>query len=242
LPQNGFTQRKLKSAEQTSSELDALSLEQLVNGALDGYLRRKEEEYEVGYYYPSVLPQCLRRQYWHYMERSPPTAEALRAFSVGTFIHELIAKALIEHGVEVKVEEVLKLDLGFGQLRGKADLLILRTEGGDYAVEVKSCAKLPSDPYPEHVQQLNSYLGMLKLSKGFLLYVKKTALQLRVFTVTFNEQLFNELIERSKKLHEYVSSRRLPPPEMLGSLECERCEYMLKCAKTEQALQHPVEL
>lgn len=228
------TPARFKSRKSILPGLDAVSLERLVNEALDEHLKRKEEEYEVGRYYPSVLPQCLRRQYWHYVERAPPTAEALRAFKVGVFIHALIAEALIRHGVEVEVEPELKLDLGFGQLRGRADLLIVHTEGGDYAIEVKSCARLPSKPYPEHVQQLNSYLGMLKLPKGFLLYVKKTALQLRVFNVSFSEQLFSELIERARKLHQYLSSQELPPPERLGSFECEHCEYMLKCAKAEQ--------
>ena len=72
---------------------------------------------------------------------------------------------------------------------------------------------------------------------GILLYLDKTTLQSKIFTVPYNAEMVNDILDRFRNLHKFLKSNELPNAEAKFSSDiswlCRFCEYKDKCDKNE---------
>ena len=187
--------------------------------AAESYRILPKEEVAV----TEVATPCLRRSYYARTRTSPPSPiEFLKA--VGSEVHLKLAEVLRAEGCEVEVSVGLQLD-GF-RLRGRVDALC-REKDGEVVVEFKATGELPEQPYESHLLQVQAYLLMLKLERGYLVYLSRTTGRVRVFKVSRNGRALKQLIERAKQLHKALVSSEPPPPER--GPWCRDCPYSQFC-------------
>lgn len=226
-----------------------------VEALLREYLLEEDAENDikhprrVGVYWPSQVWDCLRKVFYEYTLREPPTEETIRFGALGNIIHEYVAHILksfseryggyrVESEVEVKIEHP-RLKGVF--ISGRVDDLILVEWSGDrrghskVLIEVKTVSKLSDGGLPrfEHVAQLNTYLSLYPEAEGILLYISRSNLDTRVFRIRFDRELYERTLGRVEEVHRYVSGGHLPPPEakLRGGerWRCMHCQYAEVC-------------
>jgi len=209
-----------------------VAAELVLSEAIHAALRADEDRPRMGFYRPSLLPSCLRRQFLIYKRGVIVPEGKMGLFKIGEMFHEFLDRTLKAGGLEVKEVEAPFIMVCFcgGELirvNGRADL-ILSVDGEEYVVEVKSVRKLPREPFKHHVQQLNLYLGAYGIKRGFLIYLEKQALAHRIFPVEFSLEAFKLLIDRAAVLHRHLTNDDMPAPDA-ERWECRFCEFKAEC-------------
>ena len=204
----------------------------VLSEAIRAALRAEEDCPRIGWYRPSLLPSCLRRQFLIYKRGVIVPEEKMGLFKIGEMFHEFLDRTLKAGGLEVKEVEAPFVIVCFCsseliRVNGRADL-ILSVDGEEYVVEVKSVRKLPKEPFKHHVQQLNLYLGAYGIKRGFLIYLEKQALAHRIFPVEFSLETFKLLIDRARALHRHLTTDDMPKPNA-EAWECRFCEFRTEC-------------
>ena len=170
-----------------------------------------------------VTSPCLRKSYYLRTRTSPPSpAEFLKA--LGNEVHLKLAEVLRSEGCEVEVSVGLQLD-GF-KLRGRVDALCPERDS-EVVIEFKTTNELPEEPYQTHVLQVQAYLLMLKLERGYLVYLARSSGRVRVFRVGRDGRALKQLVERAEQYHKALVEQRPPPPER--GPWCSGCPYTLSC-------------
>ena len=122
----------------------------LVDDAVIKYHESNRREYSEKIHVTEVTG-CLRRAYFHRTVNLPPDANYFTF--MGTAIHDALLSFIAEE-TEVKVENDI--------LIGYADAII-EINGERYVFELKTVRRLPSRPYPSHVEQVNAYMNILDI-------------------------------------------------------------------------------
>ena len=188
--------------------------------ASESYKMLPREEIAV----TEVATPCLRRSYYARTRAAPPSpVEFLK--TVGSEVHLRLAEVLRAEGCEVEVSVGLQLD-GF-RLRGRVDALC-REKDGEVVVEFKATNELPEQPYESHLLQVQAYLLMLRLGRGYVVYLSRTNGRVRVFKVERNGRALKLLAERARQLYESLKQLQPPPPER--GPWCRDCPYRLICS------------
>jgi len=170
-----------------------------------------------------VASPCLRRSYFSRTRVAPPSPiEFLK--TVGSEVHLKLAEVLRAEGCEVEVS--VGLQLGGFKLCGRVDALC-REKDGEVVIEFKTVSELPEQPYESHLLQVQAYLLMLKLERGYLVYLSRTTGRVRVFRVLRNGRALKQLVERAKQLHEALVRSSPPPPER--GPWCRDCPFTVLC-------------
>lgn len=212
------------------------------NKMIDSHLKKENKPKEVGRYYPSQIGTCLRKQWYSYKFPEEISPEMLKIFELGNIIHDFVVEVLkSEKNTEV---ELLKSEFPFKEqiedflVSGRVDnLILIKADGREVLVEVKSTKNVDFVNYPPHynVMQLQLYMHFLKIYDGILLYVDKGNLKSKVFKIPYSEKQALFVIDRFRKLHKHLKSDVLPDPEARVSQEtlwmCRFCEYREKCYK-----------
>jgi CRISPR/Cas system-associated exonuclease Cas4 (RecB family) len=209
-----------------------MAAELVLSEAIHAALRADEDRPRMGFYRPSLLPSCLRRQFLIYKRGVIVPEEKMGLFKIGEMFHEFLDRTLRAGGLTVRAVEAPFVIVHFCgdepiRVEGRADL-ILSVDGEEYVVEVKSVRKLPKEPFKHHVQQLNIYLGAYGIKRGFLIYLEKQALAHRIFPVEFSLEAFKLLLDRAAGLHQALISDSPPKPDN-EEWECRYCEFRGEC-------------
>jgi len=208
--------------------------ELVLSEAIHAALRADEDRPRIGWYRPSLLSSCLRRQFLIYKRGILISEEKAGLFEIGRMFHEFLDRTLRAGGLVVKAVEAPFIIVHFCgdepiRVNGRADL-ILSVDGEEYVVEVKSVRKLPSAPFKHHVQQLNLYLGAYGIKRGSLIYLEKQVLAHKIFPVEFSLEAFKLLLNRAARLHQALISNSPPKPDN-EEWECRYCEFKNECEK-----------
>jgi len=170
-----------------------------------------------------VAAPCLRRSYYNRVRGSLPSpSEFLK--SIGNDVHLKLQEVLRDEGCDTEVSISIELD-GF-RLRGRIDALCEEL-GEKVVLEFKTANEIPEKPYDSHVMQLQAYLLMLKLKKGYLIYLSRTNGRVKVFKILRDNKAVKKLIERARQLYKALTD--LKPPATEKGPWCQDCPFSHIC-------------
>jgi len=209
---------------------------------IDSHLKKENKPKDIGRYYPSQIGLCLRKQWYSYKYPEEIKPELLKIFELGNIIHDFVVEVLkSEKNPEV---ELLKSEFPFKEqiddflISGRVDnLILIKANGKHILVEVKSTKSIDFVNEPPHynVMQIQLYMYFLKIHDGILLYIDKSNLRSKVFTIPYSENQALFVLDRFRKLHKHLKSEVIPDPEARESQKtiwmCRLCEYNEKCYK-----------
>jgi CRISPR-associated exonuclease Cas4 len=227
-----------------------------LNNEINEYLTKRQEENKhelvIGKYSPSLLPMCLRRQYFEYIYPQEVSIEKQKIFEMGNVIHSKIAEILSKSkNIKVHIEErsLTLMNPAYDFIiSGRLDNFIIMKEGGkNIIIEVKSAKALQTydpetrtfnpmtEPKHDHVSQLNLYLYALPNSEGTLLYVNKNTLETKQFNVKPDKEMLNESFQRAQTLDTHLKTKTFPVAEAKmnpdTNWQCKYCEFVQSCDK-----------
>jgi CRISPR-associated protein Cas4 len=170
-----------------------------------------------------VATPCLRRSYFNRVRGSLPTpSEFLK--SIGNDVHLKLQEVLRNEGCDTEVS--ISIELDDFKLRGRIDALCEEL-GEKVVLEFKTANEIPERPYDSHVMQIQAYLLMLKLRKGYLIYLSRTNGRVKVFKILRDNKAVKKLVERARQL--YNSFKDLKPPAAEKGPWCSDCPFLHIC-------------
>ncbi len=105
-----------------------------------------------------------------------------------------------------------------------------------FVVDMKSIGKsqwpkIAVEPHFEYVVQLTTYIHVLGLECGMLIYEKKDDSELKFFRIGRNEAMWEEIRKQASLMMQMAEKKSLPPPRPArkDSWECKTCEYSSMC-------------
>jgi len=205
----------------------------------------EDKKKKIGYYYPSQIPYCLRKQYWDYIDPLPPSEESINVFFLGNLIHEAVEKILGEK-ISGKSEKQLLIPVDLRQgifITGRADLVLENDEDEITVVEIKTTNSLvykdkdgfkeKNEPSEHHIVQIMPYLYAFNAKQGIIVYIDRQRMKMKEFVVHRDWRMMEKIFERVRKLHEHIVKKKLPPPESMKDprrrWECGYCQYKFRC-------------
>jgi len=209
---------------------------------IDNYLFRESHPKQVGRYYPSEIGTCMRKIWYSYRFPQKVQPSLLKIFELGNILHDFVVKVLQSdknpHVELLHSELPIKLEVEDFLISGRVDdLLLLKADGRQVLVEVKSCKSISfiNEAQSHHVIQLQFYMHSTGVHNGVLLYIDKSTLESKVFTIPYNPVTASSIILRFKNLHTALVQDTLPNAEAKSDMHhawmCRFCEYAEKCDK-----------
>jgi len=164
----------------------------------------------------------------------------------GNRLEDWVEYALAYHfgedhvGNEYPVVQEVEHQLGNFTITGSTDPYI-ENEDGDLSLltEVKSTLSPPDDPKLTHVWQLNTYLSILGLSHGFIIYISPSNYEnYTIHRVEQDEELWNVIRFYHAVTHYYIDNAQFPPKLPLWPGECSGCPYKGLCTQDKNGLSY----
>jgi CRISPR-associated exonuclease Cas4 len=172
-----------------------------------------------------VASPCLRKAYYQRVRAATPTpVEFLKI--VGNDVHLKLQDVLREEGYQVEVGVSVKI--GDFKLVGRVDAL--KDDGENpHLIEFKTVQEIPREPYENHILQIQVYLLMTGLEKGYLVYLARKDGRVKVFKVAKDKKALKKVVERAYLLYRALKEKAPPPPEK--GPWCNACPFTLTCSK-----------
>lgn len=186
-------------------------------------LTENDKKRQIGVYYPSELPYCMRKVYYAYIDEQKHDLETLKNFAVGSAYHSVVQKALTFYAKahpEIKlVNEAEGIEWRYSErdieLHGRPDVVIVTPDGKTHIVEIKSIAtlrRLYGEAQEHHIAQINFYLHARQDGDGHVLYMNKEKRgngiyeEFKEYQVNYSEPEFRKLVERAFTLQDFLVS------------------------------------
>lgn len=212
------------------------------NNLTDNHLKKDFRIKVIGRYYPSEIGQCMRKAYYSFINPKETDIELIKIFEAGNLVHDFVSKIFeSEKNPEIELiekETPFELLIDDFIISGRIDnLILLKLENRKVLVEVKSTKALGllEEPKKEHIMQLQLYLGAKNIPDGVMIYIEKNTLKSKTFTVTYNSELYEQIINRCRKLHNHLKNSSSPEPEARlieeNNWMCRYCNYREECYK-----------
>jgi CRISPR-associated protein Cas4 len=172
-----------------------------------------------------VASPCLRKAYYQRIRAAAPTPmEFLKI--VGNDIHLKLQDVLRNEGYQIEVG--LSVKIGDFKLIGRVDAL--KDDGENpHLIEFKTVQEIPQEPYESHALQVQAYLLMTGLEKGYIVYLARKDGRVRVFKVSRDKKALKKVIEKAYILLKALKEKTPPPPER--GPWCNTCPFTLTCSK-----------
>ena len=172
------------------------------------------------------LTTCIRRSYYIKKHGFPMDEKMSFWLLFGQMVHQIIAPEIAKTlGGETEVRRVFEWN-GV-KVYATADVLTDK-----YVIELKTCNRLPENPYLSHVEQVNAYMHIFDRPIAKIVYISRTALQTRVFDYYGDWQLFIHTMQKAVVLHKHLQLGTPPPcnlPPQDRKFYCNNCPFTKKC-------------
>jgi hypothetical protein len=161
----------------------------------------------------------------------PATAQAYMAMGVG--LEDMLAAGLHSKGRLLIQSLVLPLFPQF-KISGKIDLVIFDNQDELALVEVKTCGKLPLEPKPTHLAQIQTYAAVSGITRAWLTYISRDVrvdfgeqLAIRSFFVDCSREALHGRLTTAALSHLCSEAALLPPvpAHFRKHQECHYCEF-----------------
>ncbi|HLD37017.1 MAG TPA: hypothetical protein VJA86_00300, partial [Candidatus Nanoarchaeia archaeon] len=162
------------------------------NDLIDKHLKRESRPKSIGRYYPSEIGGCIRKTWFSYRLPKETDKSTTKVFKAGEMLHEFISEVIkSEKNPEIEFvnsEIPVKIETKEFIISGRIDdLMLVKLDGKQYLVEVKSCKFLPNEAKEDNVMQLQLYMHATGIHDGILLYIKKDDLQTLSFELKYDK-------------------------------------------------------
>ncbi|MEM5815824.1 MAG: Dna2/Cas4 domain-containing protein [Candidatus Aenigmatarchaeota archaeon] len=214
-------------------------IDKLLYSILNKYFEDGKRQRVIGEYYPSELSGCLRKLYFIYKLGDRYDEKSVMILSISRIIHDFISDLLCRYnninGIHIISYSEGSVDYNINDItiKGRYDDIIhikLTNDIEDtYVVEIKTTSNIDniSEPMSEHILQLNFYLGVLNINRGYIIYVDRRNFNIKAFEVKYSEEMFNEIINRALLLHQCIKNDILP--SNINFKYCSRCPFIKEC-------------
>ncbi len=239
-----------------------------MDGVIQWNLAHKQEERlakrslqdnsaHFGYYFATMIGNCLRRGYWDKTKGNTLNMDALRRITLGNIIQgfgdECIMNsydniAEIERSFTIPIKTPNVLEDEYVYIIGRMDHLLTFTKKNNSRyycpIEAKylidKLVKDLDEPKPHHLWQMAPYQLTMGKANGFLYYIDHH-LKAKTFEIEFNHDIWEQAVARVISLHDWVKNETLPPAEAMYAKkehymkgDCYWCSYWRECQKEEK--------
>jgi CRISPR/Cas system-associated exonuclease Cas4 (RecB family) len=211
------------------------------NKLIEQHLHRDAYQKTIGRYYPSEAGNCMRKAWYSYRYPQPADPKKSKYFHLGNILHDFMAEVLESpKNKEVRLlekEVALKIIQPDFVVSGRLDdIFMLTADNRKFILEVKSTnSKLEwmDRPQDSHIMQIQLYMHAHEIKEGIILYLEKSSLEGKWFTVKYDPSEAESVIARFGRLDSHLKSETLPEPEAKRRPEwnwmCKTCEYYDRC-------------
>lgn len=212
---------------------------------IDRYLRNRRRKNTKkppagAIYVTSIIKQCQRQAYLDIKQRVQPSIVKLRMFEAGNILEDYLLKVFNEvDGIDVLGTQLPTYHYGEDfTVHGRLDILAQHNNSAIVCHEVKSTQNVPySRPWPDHVEQLQFYLGALGLEWGQIDYLDRRALVMGEYVidtsyeVTRDRMMFDDLVRRAEIFSRTVRENIVPLANRAayGGKGCDNCGHRPYC-------------
>lgn len=236
---------KLSEMLEGIKSTESLAIESKLNSLL--LLDREDREDRVGMHGSGIIASdnefCFRQQVLSFFFKGfePPISDGLRRiFLNGWYVHDKWQTLFKKAGIAVGIEQ-----------RGMSDSMrllftpdaIIKFGNKTYVVEIKSVNTYQFQKmktHPSGAKQLQLYMHMLGIPRGFVLCEDKNNQEIKVFPTEYDPEIARPLVERMLKVNKFV--KRFEKTGKLPSRMCENenckkakfCAYSRACFGTKR--------
>lgn len=214
---------------------------ELLEKIIEDFLEREVREHQIGVYYPSEINYCLRRLYFMYKKPKKFDIATLKVLESGNIFHTWFQDVLLKAYLSDKIcsfdyEGCLEHKVNDIVIKGRYDdIIALNFNNEKIILEIKTAKRINfiDKPKEHHVSQLNFYLTMCKLKKGYIIYIDRSTLQHKMFEIEQSDELMKKMEKRALLLHKHLIEGKIPFEE--GKIEkgmrwnCDYCNYKAEC-------------
>jgi hypothetical protein len=205
----------------------------------------KSAERSNSHFHPSSIGYCARKIVYDRLNYPAAEMDAtlLRIFQNGDHMHLRYQEYFEGMGIQI-AEELELTEKSENQMTaercklynigGRTDSLI-ELEGESYLIELKSINgdsfKFQlSEPKSAHVDQLQLYMFLSGVHHGILLYENKNTQEIKMFTVDYNEENIEPILQKVLYVNKCVENKVLPPREGIRTdYKCKSCGHRGSC-------------
>ena len=191
----------------------------------------------VGKYHASVLPFCVRKSYYRFMEvKGRPDPQGARNMSFGSMIHSWLENEIMPHVKEsftvVAKEEPIfyRLPDTEAMIVGRFDYLVRENSGELALIDAKSSEDLyyinRDGPSDYQAQQLSVYQNRLNIDRGYIWGIGRAKVTDMFVPCPYKQSNFDFMCAQAHLLHSFVVAEEVPPPMSHIGWECNKCEYL----------------
>jgi len=192
---------------------------QVVRDAIDSIgedVSLKIDTKDINTIYLHEATKCLRRSFY---DRMDPLDTAQTQFNkvLGGLFRKMKSNATTG-----------KYDMDGGLvLKGEADMI-----KDDVILIFRSVEKFPENPMPVDMLYLNACMWLFDKIEGVIVYITPDGKE-DSFIANRNQKMFEEVIRRTKVLHDLLEKNKADPkakpPIIEPSLDCLDCQYYERC-------------
>ena len=192
---------------------------QVVRDAIDSIgedISLKIDTKDINTIYLHEATKCLRRSFY---DRMDPLETEQTQFNkvLGGLFRKMKSNATTG-----------KYDMDGGLvLKGEADMI-----KDDVILIFRSVDKFPENPMPADMLYLNACMWLFEKIEGVIVYITPDGKE-DSFVANRNQKMFEEVIRRTKVLHDLLEKNKADPkakpPIIEPSLDCLDCQYYERC-------------
>ena len=187
---------------------------------------------------PTDSSKCPRAL-WYAWKGFPVeyTDEELAVFSIGNFTHEFLQKILQNTGVQLCAEYRIDVNWKGFPVAGFVDSIIFDKKEGLCVVDFKTIRSsgMPFVRFKakiEHNKQLQMYMDILKIKKGYILYWDKESGDMLQQEVKYEPKLIKEIEQLFKLVQHHLDKNTLPNSKYdENNWKCRYCKFKEYCKK-----------
>ena len=192
---------------------------QIVRDAIDSIgedIEFKIDAKDISTIYLQEAVKCLRRSFY---DRTDPLETEQTQFNkvLGGLFRKMKSQSSIGN---------YDMDGGLA-LKGQVDMI-----KDDVVLIFRSIDKFPENPMPVDILYVNACMWMFNQIEGVIVYITPDGKE-ESFVANRNQKMFEEVIRRTKVLHDLLEKNKADPkakpPIIEPSLDCLDCQYYERC-------------
>jgi len=200
----------------------SMIVELLYEDRLKEYLERwREREEEKNVVHVTELLTCPLKI--EFLLKYPEVGKGQllnSAFLMGVLLHKGLVKFLSEQSTYKVLEEVeVKRKIGEWTVKGRVDAWLVREDGEEIIVEIKTSRRDIGIPYQHHIEQLELYLWLTGVKRGLLVYITPD----RITEYEVNTPATDE--EVMMYIEDFIKKSKVPRFDW----ECKVCQWANIC-------------